>query len=101
MGSMISDPKTEPLSLWLHPRCLSYGRRKEDMMEAGEPAVPSLEETISVIASILAEGYLRYRNRRRLPASDPDIIGQENHSQHSEIIRDISLDSSGDIGLVT
>lgn len=70
-------------------------------MEAGEPAVPLLEKTISEIASILAEGYLRYSNRRRLPASDPDIIGNENDSQHSEIIRDISLDSSGDIGLVT
>lgn len=76
------------------------GRRKEDMMEAGESAVPSLEETISEIASILAEGYLRYRKSRRLPASDPDIIGQGNNSQQSDFIETISLDSSGDIGLV-
>jgi hypothetical protein len=98
---MISDPKNKPISLWLHPRCLSHGRRKEGMMEAGEPAVTLLEKTISEIASILAEGYLRYRNRRRLPAPDPDIIGQENNSQHSDFIETISLDSSGDIGLVT
>jgi hypothetical protein len=98
---MISDPKTKPISLWLHPRCLSHGRRKEDMMEAKKPAVPSLEETISEIASILAEGYLRYRKRRCLPASDPDIIGQGNNSQQSDYIGDISLDSSDDIGLVT
>jgi len=70
-------------------------------MGAGEPAVPLLEKTISEIASILAEGYLRYRDRRRLPGADLDIIGNDNDSQHSEIIRDISLDSSDDIGLVT
>ncbi len=70
-------------------------------MEAGEPTVPLHEKTISAIASILAEGYLRYRDRRRLPGADPNIIGNDNDSQHSEIIRDISLDSSDDIGLVT
>jgi len=70
-------------------------------MEAGEPAVPLLEKTISEIASILAKGYLRYQDRRRLPGSDQEIIGNENDSQHSEFIRDISLDSSDDIGLVT
>ena len=32
---------------------------------------------------------------------DISIIGNENDSQHSEFIRDISLDSSDDIGLVT
>jgi len=98
---MISDPKNKPISLWLHPRSPSPGRRKEDMMEAGEPAVPLLEKNISEIASILAEGYLRYRDRRRLPGSDPEIMGHENDSQDSDFIANISLDSSGDIGLVT
>jgi len=98
---MISDPKNKPISLWLHPRCLSHGRRKEGMMEAGEPAVTLLEKTISEIASILAKGYLRYRDRRRLPGSDLEIMGHDNDSQDSDFISNISLDSSDDIGLVT
>jgi len=78
-----------------------HGRRKEDMMKAGKPAAPLLEETISEIASILAEGYLRYRNSRRLPPFAPDIVSHENNSHRLDIIRDNSLDSSADIGLVT
>ena len=71
-------------------------------MEAGEPAaVPLLEKTILEIASILAKGYLRYRDRRRFPGSDQEIIRHENDSQDSDFIANISLDSSGDIGLVT
>jgi len=59
------------------------------------------DETISEIASILAEGYLRYRNRRRLPAFAPDIPIHENTSHLLDIIGDISIDSSADIGLDT
>ena len=70
-------------------------------MEAGEPAVPLLEKTISEVASLLAEGYLRYRDGRRLPGADLDIIGHDNDSQDSDFIANISLDSSDDIGLVT
>jgi hypothetical protein len=44
-------------------------------MEFRESAKRDLEETISEIASILGEGYLRYRRGRRLPISTPNTAG--------------------------
>jgi hypothetical protein len=70
-------------------------------MESREPAPPTFEETISEIASILAEGYLRYRRGRCLPTSNPDMAEYVQQSQHYENIGEKPLDCSGNIGLHT
>lgn len=62
-------------------------------MESRESAAAMLDDVLTEIASILGEGYRRYRSRRCLPPA-MDI-------QHSEKIAEKQLDSSLDIVLHT
>ena len=49
--------------------------QKEDRMPDNEHVPASLEEVISEIATILARGYMRHRNGRRLaPESDTEAV---------------------------
>jgi hypothetical protein len=68
-------------------------------MEFRESAKRDLEETISEIASILGEGYLRYRRGRRLPTSSPDMVGNVVQTKESEAFTENRLDCSADRSL--
>ncbi len=56
-------------------------------------------ETIVEIASILGEGYLRYRAGRRLPASTPEIAGDVAQTKESEAFTENRLDCSANRSL--
>lgn len=68
-------------------------------MERRESSAPRLEETISEIASILGEGYLRYRRGRRLPSSSPDMAGHVAQTQEHEEFTENRLDCSANRSL--
>lgn len=68
-------------------------------MEFRESAKRDLEETISEIASILGEGYLRYRRGRRLPTSSPDMAGNVVQTKGSEVFTENRLDCSANRSL--
>ena len=68
-------------------------------MEFRESAKRDLEETISEIASILGEGYLRYRRGRRLPTSSPDLAGNVVQTKESEAFTENRLDCSANRSL--
>ena len=68
-------------------------------MERRESSAPRLEETISEIASILGEGYLRYRRGRRLPPSSPDMDGHVVQTQEHEEFTENRLDCSANRSL--
>lgn len=68
-------------------------------MEFRESAKRDLEETISEIALILGEGYLRYRRGRRLPTSSPDMAGNVVQTKESEAFTENLLDCSSDRSL--
>lgn len=68
-------------------------------MEFRESAKRDLEETISEIASILGEGYLRYRRGRRLPTSRPDMAGNVVQTKESEAFTENRLDCSANRSL--
>ena len=64
-------------------------------MQHSETLPESLDETISEIASILAQGYLRYRRGRHL---DSAVSGNRLYvaqAQESEAVTEKRLDSSG------
>ena len=56
-----------------------------------DPNDPASREQLREIASILAEGYLRLRRKRKLAVQKTSISGEKS-SQHGAIIQ---LDSSG------
>ena len=68
-------------------------------MEFRESAKRDLEETISEIASILGEGYLRYRRGRRLPTSRPDMACNVVQTKESEAFTENRLDCSANRSL--
>lgn len=68
-------------------------------MEFRESAKRDLEETISEIASILGEGYLRYRRGRRLPTSSPKKVGNVVQTKESEAFTENRLDCSANRSL--
>jgi hypothetical protein len=68
-------------------------------MEFRESAKRDLEETISEIASILGEGYLRYRRGRRLPTFSPDMGGNVAQTKESEAFTENRLDCSANRSL--
>ncbi|MBN1548491.1 MAG: hypothetical protein JW902_17710 [Syntrophaceae bacterium] len=68
-------------------------------MEFRESAKRDLEETISEIASILGEGYLRYRRGRRLPTSSSEMAGNVVQPKESEAFTENRLDCSADRSL--
>lgn len=68
-------------------------------MEFRESAKRDLEETISEIASILGEGYLRYRRGRRLPTSSPEMSGNVVQTKESEAFTENRLDCSANRSL--
>ncbi len=68
-------------------------------MEFRESAERDLAETIAEIASILGEGYLRYRAGRRLPTSAPEMAGHIAQTKESEAFTENRLDCSADRSL--
>ena len=68
-------------------------------MEFRESAKRDLEETIAEIASILGEGYLRYRRGRRLPTFSPDMGGNVAQTKESESFTENRLDCSANRSL--
>ena len=68
-------------------------------MEFRESAKRDLEETISEIASILGEGYLRYRRGRRLPTFNPEMAGNVVQTKESEVVTENRLDCSANRSL--
>jgi len=69
--------------------------QKEDRMPANEHVPVSVDEVISEIATILARGYMRHRNGRRLA---PDSDGGAAHVaqvEESEAFTEKRLDVSG------
>jgi len=68
-------------------------------MEFRESAKRDLEETISEIASILGESYLRYRRGRRLPTSSQDMGGNVAQTKESEAFTENRLDCSANRSL--
>ncbi len=64
-------------------------------MPANEHVPASLEEVISEIATILARGYMRHRNGRRLaPESDAEAVHVA-QVEESEAFTEKRLDVSG------
>ena len=68
-------------------------------MEFRESAKRDLEETIAEIASILGEGYLRYRAGRRLPTPTPEMAGHVKQTKESEAFTENRLDCSANRSL--
>jgi len=68
-------------------------------MEFRESAKRDLAETIAEIASILGEGYLRYRRGRRLPTPAPDTVGHVAQTKESEAFTENRLDYSANRSL--
>jgi len=68
-------------------------------MESRESSAPRIEETISEIASILGEGYLRYRRGRRLPPYSPDMAGHVAQPHESKAFTENRLDCSANRSL--
>jgi len=68
-------------------------------MEFRESAERDLAETIAEVASILGEGYLRYRRGRRLPTSTPEMAGHVTQTKESEAFTENRLDCSADRSL--
>jgi hypothetical protein len=68
-------------------------------MESREPALPRLTDTISEIASILAEGYLRLRRSWRLPHNDQDRASHVSQPEEFEAVTENRLDCSGNRSL--
>ena len=64
-------------------------------MESREPAIPRPPDTISEIASILGEGYLRLRRSRRLPHNDHDRASHVSQPVEFEAFTENRLDCSG------
>jgi hypothetical protein len=64
-------------------------------MESRGPALPRLTDTISEIAAILGEGFLRLRKGRRLPDITPDRAAHESQSEEFEAFTENRLDCSG------
>lgn len=68
-------------------------------MEFRESAGRELVETIAEIASILGEGYLRYRAGRRVPTPAADTVGHVAQTKESEAFTENRLDCSADRSL--
>ena len=64
-------------------------------MQHSETLPESLDETISEIASILAQGYLRYRRGRHLDSAVSGNRPYVAQPQESEAVTEKRLDSSG------
>jgi hypothetical protein len=55
----------------------------------------TLEDVTAEVVSILAQGYMRYRNGRRLPADCQNSEGNVAQVQESEAFTEKRLDFSG------
>lgn len=64
-------------------------------MESRGPALPCLTDTISEIAALLGEGYLRLRRSRRLPDITPDRAAHVSQSEGFEAFTENRLACSG------
>ena len=64
-------------------------------MPDNEHVPASLEEVISEIATILARGYMRHRNGRRLATESDTEAAHIAHDEESEALTENRLDASG------
>ncbi len=64
-------------------------------MQAESNTPDTLEEVTAEVVSILAQGYMRYRNGRRLPSDSEDLEGNVAQVQESEALTEKRLDVSG------
>mgnify|MGYP006306847699 FL=1 len=64
-------------------------------MQAETNIPDTLEEVTAEVVSILAQGYMRYRNGRRLPPDSENSEGNVAQVQESEAFTEKRLDVSG------
>lgn len=64
-------------------------------MQAETNISDTLEEVTAEVVSILAMGYMRYRNGRRLPSDSENSEGNIAQLQESEALTEKFLDVSG------
>jgi len=69
--------------------------QKEDRMPDNEHVPASLEEVISEIATILARGYMRHRNGRRIAPDSGSGAEHVAQVEESEAFTEKRLDVSG------
>jgi len=69
--------------------------QKEDRMPANEHVPISLDEVISEIAAILAQGYMRHRNGRRIAPDSGSGAEHVAQVEESEAFTSIRLDIPG------
>ena len=61
-------------------------------MPSNPPIPHALDDVVAEIASILAQGYLRHRKRHRIA---PESGGEASNGEHSQVVTEKRLDSSG------
>ena len=61
-------------------------------MPSNPPIPHALDDVVAEIASILAQGYLRHRKRRRI---SPESGSEAGKVEHSQVDTEKRLDSSG------
>jgi len=64
-------------------------------MQAKTNIPDTLEDVTAEVVSILAQGYMRYRNGRRLPPDSENLEGNVAQVQESEAFTEKRLDVSG------
>ena len=61
-------------------------------MPSNPPIPRALDDVVAEIASILAQGYLRHRKRRRI---SPEPGSEAKKVEYSQVVTEKRLDSSG------